>query len=821
MRLTLTAATLAACAQPALSQCTPHWDDRFNYAALDGEVFASAVFDDGTGPALYIGGTFRNYLGTPLSGIARWDGQTFRPVGNLLSATVRALVVWDADGPGPNPPALYAGGVLWQTLHGVTSSHRVARWNGQIWSGLGLSTSAVVRALCVHNDTFGEKLVVGGTFNGLPLNNLAAYSNLTGWTSMNGGVTDTDNSVSVQALVSVNDPEGPILYVGGDFSHAGGVPARAIARLQNGQWTGLGAGLTFDAAWFAYPIVYALAAANLPSTGGPCIVAGGWFDHADGLPVGGLAKWSGTSWSPLQYTSFSNWGNVRMLRVADLGAGPALYASTFEGLERWNGATWDLVGPGVSGATSMSVDTQSPQPRAYLTGTFLRADQAAAPGVASYDGTSFSGIGAVGHGLNGPVKAFTAGDLGQGHRLYAVGDFTHGSDLHLNHSAVWTGASWAPIGSGLPDTGSDFRGTAIHDPGSGPHLYAAERLRGIYKLDAGLWQQLGELQGSTLGVLSFDPDDAGPQPSALFAIGSLNVGPAVTPIVRWTGTQWINAFTPNPAGVPAAVAAHAFDPDGPGPQPTSLYLAGQFHINGEYCMIAKWDGASWTAQAPQHAAPPEFAFAFTVHDDGTGPALYAAGSFSNSTLVRLVGDQWQAYGAPERPFPPGLDPFSSFARALVSVDRGTRPELIMAGFFAMGYGGIIVLRDGAWEPYEHSVSIQSMTPSTTAATVFDDGSTPALFVSGNFTHTTLPDGSAGPASRHIARLSLCRSGCTADFDGDGDIATDADIEAFFACLAGNCCPTCSPRGADFDGDGDTATDADIEAFFRVLAGGAC
>ena len=62
---------------------------------------------------------------------------------------------------------------------------------------------------------------------------------------------------------------------------------------------------------------------------------------------------------------------------------------------------------------------------------------------------------------------------------------------------------------------------------------------------------------------------------------------------------------------------------------------------------------------------------------------------------------------------------------------------------------------------------------------------------------------------------------TADFDGDGDVGTDADIEAFFACLAGNCCATCFAGGADFNGDGDVGTDADIEAFFRVLAGGPC
>jgi hypothetical protein len=63
-------------------------------------------------------------------------------------------------------------------------------------------------------------------------------------------------------------------------------------------------------------------------------------------------------------------------------------------------------------------------------------------------------------------------------------------------------------------------------------------------------------------------------------------------------------------------------------------------------------------------------------------------------------------------------------------------------------------------------------------------------------------------------------GCgSADFDGDGDLGTDADIEAFFACLGGSCCAACG--SPDFDGDGDIGTDADIEAFFRVLGGGNC
>ncbi len=81
---------------------------------------------------------------------------------------------------------------------------------------------------------------------------------------------------------------------------------------------------------------------------------------------------------------------------------------------------------------------------------------------------------------------------------------------------------------------------------------------------------------------------------------------------------------------------------------------------------------------------------------------------------------------------------------------------------------------------------------------------------------------ASPATEASTLLKAPISPCgTADFDGDGDTGTDADIEAFFACMAGNCCPTCWHMGVDFDGDGDVGTDADIESFFRVLAGGNC
>jgi hypothetical protein len=89
---------------------------------------------------------------------------------------------------------------------------------------------------------------------------------------------------------------------------------------------------------------------------------------------------------------------------------------------------------------------------------------------------------------------------------------------------------------------------------------------------------------------------------------------------------------------------------------------------------------------------------------------------------------------------------------------------------------------------------------------------------------TFPAAKPGAYDVYFATFTVGTTGptCgTSDFNGDGDFGTDADIEAFFACLGGTCCPTCFEGGSDFNGDGDFGTDQDIESFFRVLAGGNC
>ena len=125
-----------------------------------------------------------------------------------------------------------------------------------------------------------------------------------------------------------------------------------------------------------------------------------------------------------------------------------------------------------------------------------------------------------------------------------------------------------------------------------------------------------------------------------------------------------------------------------------------------------------------------------------------------------------------------------------------------------------------WTPTQGWVDLNTYLPTvgvnlagwtlTTAVAISSDGRTITGIGTraGNLFHTwivTLP-----PAPPHCG---------SADFNGDGDTGTDQDIEAFFACLSGACCPTCG--SADFNGDGDLGTDQDIESFFRVLGGGSC
>ncbi|TWT45101.1 hypothetical protein RAS1_15220 [Phycisphaerae bacterium RAS1] len=88
--------------------CERQWGEGFARPGVSDSVHALTVFDDGSGPALYVGGVFATAGGMPVNYIGKWTGSTWSPLGNGMNfgGAVTALTVFD-DGSGP---ALYAGG---------------------------------------------------------------------------------------------------------------------------------------------------------------------------------------------------------------------------------------------------------------------------------------------------------------------------------------------------------------------------------------------------------------------------------------------------------------------------------------------------------------------------------------------------------------------------------------------------------------------------------------------------------------------------------------------------------------------------------------
>jgi hypothetical protein len=95
----------------------------------------------------------------PWNHIAAWNGSTWLQLGQGLDGPVRALAVFDPDGPGPIPELLIAGGGF--STAGGQPSPGIAAWDGQQWISMGPGTDGGVRALAVYEN----QLYLGGSFS--------------------------------------------------------------------------------------------------------------------------------------------------------------------------------------------------------------------------------------------------------------------------------------------------------------------------------------------------------------------------------------------------------------------------------------------------------------------------------------------------------------------------------------------------------------------------------------------------------------------------------------------------------------------------------
>ncbi len=167
-------------------------------------ALALSVYDDGTGPSLYMGynGTISN---DPMQreGVARWTGTSWVSVGGGTNRTdmgyggVNAMAVFD-DGSGP---ALFVAGSF--NRAGGIPALQVAKWNGQAWSALGAGISGFIKDMTVANDGRGDSLFILGDIFGVGGSNV--YSDIVQWVGCRGQCyANCDNSTASPRL-NVND----------------------------------------------------------------------------------------------------------------------------------------------------------------------------------------------------------------------------------------------------------------------------------------------------------------------------------------------------------------------------------------------------------------------------------------------------------------------------------------------------------------------------------------------------------------------------------------------------------------------------------------
>ena len=197
------------------------------------------VYDDGRGEALFVTSAIERASGAPVNGIARWDGEAWSPLGLGLRRDVgthgegRALAIFD-DGRGE---ALYVGGDF--SLAGEVAAAGVARWDGQQWSPLGEGVAGVVNALAVHDDGSGPSLFAAGEFTAAG----GAATNVARWDGVRWWPIGDGLNGEVWALASFDDGRGPGLFAAGAFSASGAEPMRNIARWDGARWEEVGGGL--------------------------------------------------------------------------------------------------------------------------------------------------------------------------------------------------------------------------------------------------------------------------------------------------------------------------------------------------------------------------------------------------------------------------------------------------------------------------------------------------------------------------------------------------------------------------------------------------
>ncbi|UCF05913.1 MAG: T9SS type A sorting domain-containing protein [bacterium] len=506
---------------------------------------------------------------------------------------------------------LYAGGNFTQA--GILDVNHIARWDGDEWSALGAGFDTTVCALAV----FDGHVYAGGRFKTVGGDSVYHIARWNGseWSPLGSGVNSSVHVITVH---------GDEIYVGGTFTKAGGITVNGIARWAGDSWSPVGGGVSGSG-----PQGVASVDAIRFDGGGDCYV-GGNFTEAGGVPVGFIARWDGSTWDSLGPGLN---GRVFGVGIVEEGvvAGGGFNASGDNYIHHiglWNGSNWVDMGNG-TGTDTWVFAVEVDGPDVYFGGDFTRVNAIQDVGrIARWRNYYFYTLENSNHGMDGVVTSLVA----RGENIFACGSFHHGGCTYCYYVGMWNGDRWFPLGSGTTsnlqavEADSEYVYIGGHFTNAGGTF--AEN---IARWDGNGWLPLGPGIKEWI-VYALDSDGENLCVGGEFTTAGFE--PADN-VAKWDGLGW-SALGSGTDGPVYAVAIVGDD----------LYAGGDFETAGGITVnnIARWNGSAWEAMSSGTDGP---VYALASH----GTDLYVGGSFMYAgyelfnNIARWNGSSWSALGS--------------------------------------------------------------------------------------------------------------------------------------------------------------------------------
>ncbi len=188
----------------------------WNGSSFEGDEYyinSNIYYIDVNGSTFYISGYFTEYAGTIFNHVAFWNGSEYEAISEGFDYGPGGFIIF-------NDELVVGGG---------PDDLGISKYDGLYWSQLGDNAPAGGQ-LAIYKD---ELYAINALTE--PARYITKF-NGTSWVDVDGSLTGGGNGARAMLVV------GEYLYVGGDFTGAGGVPCKNVARWDGENWTAVGDG---------------------------------------------------------------------------------------------------------------------------------------------------------------------------------------------------------------------------------------------------------------------------------------------------------------------------------------------------------------------------------------------------------------------------------------------------------------------------------------------------------------------------------------------------------------------------------------------------